>query len=71
MQIMQYIQENIYEPEQLRVDHISHMRIGEIVHELSFTDESHLNRLFKKYKGLSPSAYRRQVAAKPGSSVAL
>lgn len=110
MQIMQYIQENIYEPEQLRVDRISHsfgiskdylgryfrkqtgetlqqyiinyklrlvearlghsnMRIGEIVHELSFTDESHLNRLFKKHKGVSPSAYRRQVTSKPGSTI--
>lgn len=41
----------------------SSMRVGEIVHELGFTDESHLNRLFKKYKGINPSAFRKQVAA--------
>lgn len=38
----------------------SSMRINEIVAELGFTDESHLNRVFKKYKGLSPSLFRRQ-----------
>lgn len=37
----------------------SNMRINEIVNELSFTDESHLNRIFKKYKGMNPTAYRR------------
>ena len=35
------------------------MQINEIVHELGFTDASHLNRLFKKYKGFSPSEYKR------------
>jgi len=38
----------------------SDMRINEIASELNFTDESHLNRAFKKYKGLSPSAFKRQ-----------
>lgn len=37
----------------------SEMRISEIVTELGFTDESHLNRLFKKYRGYSPSAFRK------------
>jgi len=37
----------------------STMRIGEIVNELGFTDESHLNRVFRKYKGLSPTAFRK------------
>ncbi|ASZ13432.1 AraC family transcriptional regulator [Chitinophaga pendula] len=37
----------------------SNMRIGEIAAELGFTDESHLNRAFKKYKGSSPSAFRK------------
>ncbi|WP_143310109.1 helix-turn-helix domain-containing protein [Chitinophaga vietnamensis] len=41
----------------------SDMRINEIAWELSFTDESHLNRLFKKYKGMNPSAFRKQQAA--------
>ncbi|NIG54573.1 AraC family transcriptional regulator [Chitinophaga sp. Cy-1792] len=37
----------------------SDMRISEIVSELGFTDESHLNRFFKKQKGVSPTAYRK------------
>ncbi|MCF0065837.1 helix-turn-helix domain-containing protein [Dyadobacter chenwenxiniae] len=37
----------------------SNMRINEIVNKLSFTDESHLNRIFKKYKRMNPTAYRR------------
>lgn len=37
----------------------SDMRINEIAVELNFTDESHLNRLFKKYKGMSPTDFRR------------
>jgi AraC-like DNA-binding protein len=35
------------------------MQINEIVYELGFSDASHLNRLFKKYKGISPSDYRK------------
>ena len=38
----------------------SNMRMNEIVHELGFTDESHLNRVFKKHNGLSPSAFRKK-----------
>jgi AraC-like DNA-binding protein len=101
MNILNYVQENIYRAEQLRLDVISDqfgiadgylsryfkkhtgqnlqqyiinyklklvetrlqhsdMRINEIVNELGFTDESHLNRLFKKYKGVSPSIFRKQ-----------
>ncbi len=37
----------------------SDMRINEIALELSFADESHLNRIFKKYQGMSPTAYRK------------
>lgn len=37
----------------------SDMRISEMVSELGFTDESHLNRIFKKRKGMSPTAFRR------------
>jgi AraC-like DNA-binding protein len=36
--------------------------MSDIVNELGFTDESHLNRMFKKYKGLSPSAFRKKMA---------
>jgi AraC-like DNA-binding protein len=35
------------------------MQINEIVHELGFSDASHLNRIFKKYKGISPSEYKK------------
>lgn len=37
----------------------SDLRIGRIAHELNFTDESHLNRTFKKSRGMNPSEYRR------------
>ncbi len=39
----------------------STMRINEIAFELGFTDESHLNRMFKKYRGVSPGEFRRQA----------
>lgn len=35
------------------------MQINEIVHELGFSDASHLNRIFKKYRGISPSEYKK------------
>ncbi len=35
------------------------MRISEIAYEFGFTDESHLNRTFKKYKGENPTAFRK------------
>jgi len=37
----------------------SDMRINEITYELGFSDESHLNRAFRKYKGMNPSEYRK------------
>ncbi|MDG3581197.1 AraC family transcriptional regulator [Galbibacter pacificus] len=37
--------------------------IGQISDELGFTDESHLSRQFKKYKGMSPSKYRQEKKA--------
>jgi AraC family L-rhamnose operon regulatory protein RhaS len=37
----------------------SDMRINEIAAELGFTDESHLNRLFKKHRGVNPSVFRK------------
>jgi AraC-like DNA-binding protein len=100
--IINYIQENIYLPEALRLKKISghfgiaegylsrffkkhsgenlqqyiinyklklietrlrhsDMRINEIASELGFTDESHLNRIFKRYVGISPSDYRKDL----------
>lgn len=105
--LVNYIQENIYSPELLHVDMMSsklgmsenylgryfkkqigeglqqyinkykmklvenrlrhsNLRINEIVLELGFTDESHLNRLFRKYNGLSPTSYRKLHRAKTG-----
>lgn len=57
--IQQYIINYKLKLVETRLSH-SDMRINEIVYELGFTDESHLNRLFKKYKGLSPTAFRKQ-----------
>lgn len=39
----------------------STLRINEIVFELGFTDESHLNRMFKKHRGMSPGEFRRRA----------
>ncbi|MBK5719521.1 helix-turn-helix domain-containing protein [Dysgonomonas sp. Marseille-P4677] len=36
----------------------SDMRINEIANEFGFTDESHLYKLFKKYRGISPGNFR-------------
>lgn len=100
MDILQYIQSNIYNPERLTAEHLgitfgisesylgryfkkhanetlqdylmqyklklienrllhSDMRIGEIAREFGFTDDSHLNRIFKKYRSASPSHFRK------------
>lgn len=102
IQLLSYIHQYIYEPEQLKAEKIAQkfnisptyiseyfkvqtgqslqeyitayklkvietrlrftdMQINEIVHELGFSDASHLNRLFKKYKGVSPSEYKKSV----------
>lgn len=37
----------------------TNMQMNEIVYEFGFSDASHLNRLFKKYRGISPSEYRK------------
>lgn len=37
----------------------SDMRMSEIADELSFTDESHLNRLFKRHRGISPTEFKK------------
>ncbi|RKR10515.1 AraC-like DNA-binding protein [Flavobacterium sp. 90] len=38
----------------------SDMRINEIADELNFSDESHLNKVFKKHKGMNPSEFRKK-----------
>jgi AraC-like DNA-binding protein len=105
LEILHYIQQNIFEPKMLKVEKLSShfgisltylgryfkkqtgetlqqyilnyklrlietrllhsdMRINEIAYELNFTDESHLNRAFKKFKGMGPSEYRKQFVSK-------
>ena len=39
----------------------SNSPITEIAYEFGFTDKSHLNRTFKKYKGISPSEYKKGI----------
>jgi len=99
--ILQYIQANIYYPEKLRAENIgkhfgiaetylgsyfkkhanetlqqyilnyklrlienrllhSNMRITEIADEFGFTDKSHLNRIFKKYRGMNPTDFKKK-----------
>lgn len=103
LEILNYIQQNIFEPKMLKSEIISahfgisndylgkyfkkqagetlqgyisnyklrlietrllhsDMRINEIAYELNYTDESHLNKAFKKYKGISPSEYRKKFS---------
>lgn len=103
LEILHYIQENIYDPKQLKANIISEhfnislhylgkyfkkqtgetlqeyisnyklrliearllnsdMRINEIADELHFSDESHLNKVFRKHKGINPSEFRKQFS---------
>jgi AraC-like DNA-binding protein len=39
------------------------MRMNEIASEMGFTDESHLNKFFRKQRGMSPTAYRKRLVA--------
>lgn len=45
-----------------RLQH-SGMRLNEIADELGFTDESHLTKTFKKYKGITPTQFRKSMQA--------
>lgn len=38
------------------------MQVSEIVEELGFSDASHLNRLFRKYSGMAPGAFRKSLS---------
>lgn len=40
----------------------SDLRVGEIAFELGFTDESHLNKTFKKHHGITPTGFKKQHA---------
>lgn len=39
------------------------MRVNEIAFELGFSDESHLTKMFRKYRGITPTAFRKTKAA--------
>ncbi|SHG63632.1 AraC family transcriptional regulator [Flavobacterium defluvii] len=101
LEILHYIQENIYNPKQLKAEKVSKhfnislnylgkyfkkqtgetlqeyianyklrliearllnsdMRINEIADELNYSDESHLNKVFRKHKGMNPSEFRKK-----------
>jgi AraC-like DNA-binding protein len=45
---------------EIRLRH-SDLRLNQIADEFGFTDESHLAKTFKKYKGLTPTHFRRSV----------
>lgn len=102
IRIIDYIHQNIYQPEKLRAEQLashfnislnyigeyfrkqtgetlqqyiiqykislvetrlrySDKRLGDIAFELGFTDESHLTKTFRKYKGQTPTQYRKNV----------
>lgn len=42
----------------------SNKSISQITYEFGFTDGSHLNKLFKKYYGLTPGEFRNQILTK-------
>jgi AraC-like DNA-binding protein len=49
---------------EIRLRH-SDLRLNEIAGEFGFTDESHFTKTFKKHKGISPSAYRKNLEKEP------
>lgn len=43
----------------------SRVRLSEIAYELQFSDESHLSKLFKKHRNMTPKEYRKNALIKP------
>lgn len=43
---------------------LSQLTLSEIADEFGYTDESHFSKQFKKYNGLSPSEFRKEVKKK-------
>jgi AraC-like DNA-binding protein len=56
----QYISQYKFKLIENRLLH-GNMRINEIADEFGFTDNSHFNRMFKKYKGMNPSEFRKEA----------
>lgn len=57
--LLQYILNYKLKLVETRLQH-SEMRISEIAYELNFTDESHLNRAFRKRSGINPTTFRKK-----------
>jgi|GEM_PF-390205 len=55
--LQEYILDYKFQLAEIRLKY-STMRLKEIAFELDFNDESHFSKLFKKYKGVTPSKYR-------------
>lgn len=47
----------------------SNKRVNEIVEEFGFTDESHINKFFKKHKGMTISAYKTHLNSQKPENV--
>jgi AraC-like DNA-binding protein len=45
------------------------MRITEIADEFGFTDKSHLNRIFKKYRGMNPTDFKKKPLGEVSSAI--
>jgi YesN/AraC family two-component response regulator len=58
--LQQYISLYRFKQVEQRLTH-SGLTVSQIAAELGFTDESHLSRQFKKYKGVSPVIYRNNM----------
>jgi AraC-like DNA-binding protein len=56
--LQQYIMNYRLSLVEIRLTH-SDLRLSEIADELGFTDESHLAKTFRKYKGVSPTDFRK------------
>lgn len=58
--LQQYITEYKLKLIETRLQY-TNVRLSEIAYEFGFTDQSHLNRIFKKYRGHSPTKYRKLI----------
>ncbi|NML22896.1 AraC family transcriptional regulator [Pseudoflavitalea sp. G-6-1-2] len=66
--MQQYIMQYKLSLIDIRLRH-SDMRLNEIADEFGFTDESHFTKTFKKYKGISPSAFRKSLTEESAAPV--
>lgn len=56
--LQQFIMQHKISLVEKRLQH-SQLRLNEIAYELGFTDESHLIKSFKKYRGVSPKEFKK------------